>query len=125
MKIKIESDVFDIAKRVKDIDEDYYILFDTSKNVYELHHKNQPNTYCFSYEFQNLDSRFIDKVYATNVNNIVNIVEDIDKNNDKIVQSENEKIKNTTDFMLREIYSFANNSSKELDDAKAFKSVWR
>ena len=31
MKIKIESDVFDIAKRLKQINESYYILFDTSK----------------------------------------------------------------------------------------------
>ena len=37
MKIKIESDIFEISKRVKDIDENYYIVFDTKKNKYELH----------------------------------------------------------------------------------------
>lgn len=125
MKIKIESDVFDIAKRVKQINENYYILFDTSKQKFELHSKEQQNSYCFSYPFQNLDNRFLDLVYTTNIEYIDNIVEDIDNNNREIEQREKQKTKSQTDYMLREIYSFANNSSKELDDKKSFSSIWR
>ncbi len=125
MKIKIESDVFDIAKRVKQINENYYILFDTSKQKFELHSKEQQNSYCFSYPFQNLDNRFLDLVYTTNIKYIDNIVEDIDNNNREIEQREKQKTKSQTDYMLREIYSFANNSSKELDDKKSFSSIWR
>ena len=33
MKIEIVSDVFDIVKRIKKIDKDYYIIFDTLKHI--------------------------------------------------------------------------------------------
>ena len=116
MKIKIESDVFDIAKRLKQINESYYILFDTSKQKFELHSKEQQNSYCFSYPFQNLDNRFLDMVYTTNIRYIDNIeIERIGK----------QKTKSQTDYMLKEIYCFANNSSKELDEKTSFSSVWR
>ena len=118
MKIKIESDVFDIAKRLKQINESYYILFDTSKQKFELHSKEQQNSYCFSY-------RFLDMVYTTNIRYIDNIIEDIDKNNIEIERIGKQKTKSQTDYMLKEIYCFANNSSKELDEKTSFSSVWR
>ena len=62
MKVIIEDDVFDILKRVREIDEGYFILFDTSNCKYELHNINQPTTYCLTIPFDNIDSRLIDLV---------------------------------------------------------------
>ena len=36
MKIKIESDVFDIVDRIKEIDDGYFIIYDTQKNKFEI-----------------------------------------------------------------------------------------
>lgn len=125
MKIKIESDVFDIIKRIKEIDENYFVLFDTNKNKYELHYKNQFNTYCFTYPYENLDNRIIDLIYFSNVSNIDNIIEDIDNNNAKIEKDNMKSVKSSSDYMVREIYNFSKISSKNLDELKAFSSVWR
>ena len=125
MKIKIESDVFDIIKRIKEIDENYFVIFDTNKNKYELHYKNQLNTYCFTYPYENLDNRMIDLIYFSNVSNIDNIVEDIDNNNAKIEKDNMNSVKSSSDYMVREIYNFSKISSKNLDELKAFSSVWR
>ena len=125
MKIKIESDVFDISKRIKEIDENYFIMFNLNNNKYELHCASQPNTYCFSYPFEDLDERFIDMIYKTNVTNIDNIIEQIDNNNAKIENNVNSDVKDKSNFMLREIYNFSNISSKNFDESKAFSSVWR
>ena len=125
MKIKIESDIFEISKRVKDIDENYYIVFDTKKNKYELPRCGQGGTYSLTCPYDNLDSRFFDLIYSTDVRFIDNIVEDIDKNNEIIEKKANATVTNQTDYMLREIYAFANNSSKELDEKSAFSSIWR
>ena len=125
MKIKIESDVFDIAKRVLDIDKNYFILFDTKKNKYELHRYNQGSTYCLTCPYDNLDSRFLDLIYLTDVRFIDKIVDDIDKNNEIVEKKAKDSISNQSDYMLREIYAFANNSSKELDEKNAFSSIWR
>lgn len=125
MKIKIESDVFDISKRIKEIDEGYFIMYNFDNNKYELHCINQPNTYCFSYPYENLDERFINMIYKTNIIYIDNIVEDIDKNNSKIENNINESNKDKSNYMLKEIYDFSNISSKNFDESKAFSSVWR
>lgn len=125
MKIEIESDVFDIIKRIKDIDKNYYIMYNLDNCKYELHYRGLPNTYCFTCPFDNLDKRFIDLVYKTNIQYIDNIVEDIDNNNVKLEQEYNNKVNSQTNYQLREIYNFSNNSSKNLDDVKAFTSVWR
>ena len=125
MKIKIESDVFDVSKRIKEIDENYFIMFNLNNNKYELHCASQPNTYCFSYPYDDLDERFIDMIYKTNITNIDNIIEQIDNNNAKIENNVNSSVKDKSNFMLREIYNFSNISSKNFDESKAFSSVWR
>lgn len=124
MKIKIESDVFDIVNRIKNIDENYFILFDCSKQKYELHNKSQLNTYCFTLPYENLDNRIFDMINYTNVCNIDKIIEDIDKNNTETERIQKLKINEMTNFMTKEIYNFASNSSKEFDESKMFSSVW-
>lgn len=125
MKIKINSDVFDIVKRIKEVDDGYYIVFDTTKNKYELHNRKQQSTYCLTCPFENLDKRLLDFIHKTNSRHIDKIVEEIDNNNKKVERNIYNNAKDTSDFMLREIYAFSNNSSKNLDDVKAFTSVWR
>lgn len=125
MKIKVESDVFDIVNRIKDIDEYYFILYDTNKNRYELHNSNQKNSYCFTYPYETLDVKFIEYLLSSHIKNIDNIIDEIDRNNSNIEKHNMDIVKNQSDYMLREIYSFSNNSSKKLDDEKAFSTKWR
>ena len=124
MKVKIESDVFDITKRIKDIDEGYYIVFDTNKEVYELHCKNQFNSFCLTVPYDVLDDRLLDFINYTDIRNIDNIINDIDINNNEIEKNNNLTFKDKADYMLREIYSFANNSSKQYNE-NSFLDVWR
>ena len=124
MKIKIESDAFDIVTRIKEIDDGYYIVYDTKRNCYELHNSNQINSYCLSIPFDEIDARIIDLIYYTNVLNIDNIMQDIDKDNNEIDRNNNNEILNQTKYMSEEIFKFCNNSSKKYDVSKAFESVW-
>ena len=75
--------------------------------------------------FEDLDERFIDMIYRTNIVNIDNIIEQIDNNNAKIENNVNSDVKDKSNFMLREIFNFSNISSKNFDESKAFSSVWR
>lgn len=125
MKIKIFSDVHDVVERIKDIDEGYFIVFDTIKNSYELHNSNQPISYCLTIPYSNIDSRVIDLIYSTNIQYIDNIIEDVDKNNENIEKQSINAIKDVSDYKLREIYKFANNSSKNLDSEGLFNNSWR
>lgn len=56
MNIKVEDDVFDIIKRIKEIDKDYFVVFNKEKSKFELHHSTQPlTTYCLTFPYECLD----------------------------------------------------------------------
>lgn len=125
MKIKIESDVFDIVDRIKDIDDGYFIVFDDIKNKFEIHNTNQSNTYCFTSKNDAIDERIINEVLMSLVSNIDTLMEEIDRINIKIEQNLYNKIKDDGDYMLREIYKYSANSSKGYSEDVAFSTIWR
>jgi len=125
MKIKIESDVSDIVERIKEIDDGYFILFDTNKNKFEVHNYKQTNSYCFTSKCDSVNECILSEVYSSLVQNIDKIIEEIDKNNIDIENNQINAIKNDSDYMFREMYSYFNNSSKQYDSNVAFSTIWR
>ncbi|MBE5757471.1 MAG: hypothetical protein E7345_00885 [Clostridiales bacterium] len=125
MLIKIDEDLFDICKRIKEIDDGYFVVYNTNKLRYELHYKNQENTYCLTCPYENLDVRFVDLVLFSSINNIDKIIDDIDNNNVDIECNYNKSYKDYAKYHLKEIYKFASNSSKNFSNKTAFKSNWR
>ena len=80
--IVIENDVYNIAKRIKYIDRDYFIVYNTSKENYEIHNKSQMcTTYCVTIPYNTLDERTLDFVYKTQSKNIEEILCEIENEN--------------------------------------------
>lgn len=80
--IVIENDVYNIAKRIKYIDRDYFIVYNTSKENYEIHNKSQiGSTYCVTIPYNTLDERTLDFVYKTQSKNIEEILCKIENEN--------------------------------------------
>ncbi len=87
MRFVIRHDVYEIAKRIKDIDRYYFIVYDTSKSCYEIHNSSQiDSTYCLSVPYQNLDDRTLKYVRETSSANIEKILEKIEKEN-KLIEN--------------------------------------
>lgn len=94
MKIKIINDVYNISNRIKEIDRDYYIVFNTSKNNFEIHNSRQKsNSYCLTLPNSKLDAHTLLFVQKTKVKNIDEVLKNIDIEN-KL--KENEDKRNTT-----------------------------
>ena len=123
MKIKIESDVYDIVDRIKEIDEGYFIIYNTKSRCFELHNYNQADTYCLRIPYDCIDERVIDLIYNSLSSNIDVIIENIDNNNELIEKKNMESIRDVSDYKVREVYKFANNSSKEITGM--FECCWR
>lgn len=82
MKIKIESDVYNISKRVKSIDKDYYVVYNTSTGKFEIHNSNQlGSTYCLTLPFNKLDERTLNHINQTKSENIEEILCKIENEN--------------------------------------------
>ena len=84
MNIKINYDVYNISKRIKDIDRNYYIVFNTSKQKFEVHLSSQiGSSYCLALPFKSLDERVLKYVQKTQSVNIDEILENIENENNK------------------------------------------
>ena len=82
MKIKIESDVYNISKRIKNIDKGYYVVFNTSTNKFEIHNEHQAgSSYCLTLPFTQLDERTINFIEETKSENIEKILSKIENEN--------------------------------------------
>ena len=82
MKIKIESDVYNISKRVKFIDKDYYVVYNTLTSKFEVHNSNQlGSTYCLTLPFNELDEQTLNYINKTKSKNIEEILCKIENEN--------------------------------------------
>ncbi len=87
MKIKIDDDVYAISRRLKYIDRDYFVLFDTISHHFEIHNHSQiDNTYCLTIPYNTLDMRTLEYVYRTRTTEIDNILFEIENDN-KLIES--------------------------------------
>lgn len=123
MLIKIYEDVFDITTRLKEIDNDYFVVFNTEKNKYEVHNKSQKNTYCLSVPFSGLDSRTIDLTLKTRRENIDKLLKEIEQNNEKIEKEANRKTKDLCEFKAKEFFDYSK-KHEEPNFYDAYKTRW-
>ena len=85
MKIQIFNDVYNISNRIKNIDRDYYVVYNTSKQKFEIHNSSQIGTsYCLTLPYNELDERALKYVLKSSTNNIDEILEKIENNNNSI-----------------------------------------
>lgn len=123
MKIKIENDVFDICNRLKEIDDTYYVVYDTIKNRFEIWSEDIKNILCFVVPYRTLDARTLVHANKTNSNNAKNIFEEIDRVNEEKNNSIKNKILDETSFKFREIYNYEK-LSKQMSQNSSYKSRW-
>ena len=94
MLIKIETDNYFISQRIKEIDINYFLMFNTKTKKFEVHNKRQAgNTFCVGLPFITLDERSLDYIQKTRIENIDNLIKEMDKENEKIENNQNKKIK--------------------------------
>mgnify|MGYP004642250925 FL=1 len=92
---EIESDCLDIIKRIKAVDEDYFVVFNMDKKKFELHNKSQGgNTYCLTFPFNILDERAVTLVLKTRVQNSDALFEEMQRENEKQEKDNIKKIWN-------------------------------
>ena len=91
MQIIIDTDALFITNRLKEIYKDYYVIYDTKKQKYELHAREQiGGSYCLTCPFGCLDERFVELALRTQSKNRSKLIAEIDQQNEK-QQSQNVK----------------------------------
>lgn len=108
-KIEIKNDLYNIAKRIKSIDKNYFILFNKIKKTYEIHNSSQPfSTYSLTIPYAKLDKRTIDYVLKTRKENFDKILKEIELSNNKLDKKINDEIMYRAKYDLAEKLKFIN-----------------
>lgn len=87
MIVKLTHDVYNISKRIKLLDRDYYVAYNTSSCKFEVHNSSQlGSSYCLTLPYNELDERALNYVAKTRCANIEKILDKIENDN-KILES--------------------------------------
>ena len=99
MLVEIKNDVFDVVKRIKKIDRNYRVVYNTKKAAYELHNKAQIFTsYCLTFPYKFIDARMVDYTLKTQSKNREKILKEIEQENEKMLKN---KIKESKEKLLK------------------------
>jgi hypothetical protein len=107
MNVIVEHDTFDIVLRLKQIDPNYLIVRNTTKHRFELHYKaNGSSRLEAVIPFRELDSRTLEYVNTTRVENQKTLLEQMEKHNQKLQQSQTQKVVDEMQTKAKEITKY-------------------
>ena len=118
--IKILSDMFDITTRVKQIDIDYEIFYDSRSHSYYLYAQN---CYCLNLG-PILDARVIKKIYDTRVENSQKIYSDIDAHNAKLDMDNTNQLSYENKYKFKELYAYADTHMAQANYNNTYVNTW-
>ena len=78
-RIEIRQDVFDIADRLKEIDGDYFPVYNLTKRRFEIHHRGRRDTLQLVLPYPSLDIRARQRVRETRREWVENMLRDIER----------------------------------------------
>ena len=84
----IKSDLFNISKRLKQIDKNYFLVRNRKTNKFEVHYKRNFNSLELVLPFNKLDARTIDYVLKTRMENRKKLLEEIERENQILLERE-------------------------------------
>ena len=92
---EVESDCLEIVRRIKAIDEDYFVMFNIATHKFELHSRAQcGGSYCLTFPFDTLDERAVDLVLKTRVQNSDRLFEEMERENRELERRQTKAVLN-------------------------------
>jgi crotonobetainyl-CoA:carnitine CoA-transferase CaiB-like acyl-CoA transferase len=123
--IPVTGDVFGIVDQLKSIDSKYFVMFNRTKQRFEIHHSGQRfQSFCLAVPYDELDARTLEFVKETRVENYKKLKARLDKENLKLEAEKARKFKDVSDFYADEVYDWANRHTDPNIPADANTTRW-
>jgi hypothetical protein len=114
MKIELKTNVFNIPERLRDIDDGYFVMFDTTRQKYEVHNKyNRGGSYCLTVPHDELDARTIDLVQQTRLENAKKIIEEFEKQEAYLHESNRKQWNDYIETSAKELFKYGQHKAGE------------
>ena len=118
----ITSDLFCIASRLRQIDANYHLFYDTVRESWEVHSSQVPSLFSMQFRvpFEELDERTVEHAWITRVENSNDLEDGIEKHNEMLEQSAKREMEKQID-KLADMFDFAYSTSQEIEFNKTSK----
>lgn len=124
-KIFIKHDVFNIIKRLKKIDKNYFIVYNLNSKKFEVHHKASTNTLQLVLPYTNLDKRTLDLVLKTSVENQKKLLDEMEQNNKKLETEKQNRLLDEVSFKAKDMLKYAESKTGEnVNFNDSYKTKW-
>ena len=105
MLIEIKNDVYFILDRLKEIDKNYQIFYNTKRKVFEIHSRGQiGGSYCLTVPYKTLDSRTVELVNKTKRENSEKLFEEMERENKKLEAKRYSELVKQTESAMRKLW---------------------
>lgn len=92
-QILLDNDPFYISSRIKEVDENYFIVFSKKKNCFELHNSGQLfSTFALTIPYPELDERTIFLARKSRKENADRLIREMDENNSRLEKKRSERV---------------------------------
>lgn len=112
-RIPVLTHIYDIPVRLKEVNGDFFVMFNTRSQKYEVHCKSQPfDTLACVLPFDELDARAITYVREFARERTEDIAREIDQYNDELDRKEKAALIDKANYKCREAFNYLKNNSK-------------
>lgn len=101
--IKITDDVFDIARRIKGINNSYELYYDNKVGKFKVYAHDKLELVL---PFDSLDKRSVDFVEKTQIKNLYKLTDEIEKHNEKLVRNNENKLSEEKNYKIKELEKY-------------------
>lgn len=112
-RVPVLTHALDIPARLKEISRDFFVMFNTVTQKYEVHDASQPySTLACILPFDELDYRSIQYVREFFRKNVVQMAKEIEEYNAKLDAREQAAVIDKANYKCREALKYLNNTTK-------------
>lgn len=123
-RLLIKSDLFNITKRIKQIDKKYFIVFNKKTKKFEVHYKRNSSTLELVLPFDRLDKRTLDFVLKTKMENKQKLIEEMERNNQKLEDEKNRNMLDETTYKAKEMLRYEQNKTGDVNFDNSYSNKW-
>lgn len=122
--IHVETNVYDIPERLREIDKGYFVMFNPKSQQYEVHHREQiTGTLCLNLPYSELDTRAIEFVQKTRIENIKKVIAEMERNNELLEIDATKRRHEYIEQSAKDLHTYCSrHEDKEKLDPGAYKT---
>lgn len=121
---KITSDTHDIVSRIREIDANYFVVYNTRRKGFEVHNSAQNNTFCLTVPYPQLDCRTIELTLRTRREFLDKLLAEMEENNARIEREQSAKVRDKAGWKLGEMFDFAKSREGDIKFDDAYITKW-